>query len=354
MTPGFMLYLLAASGLVEMQNAAARARGVDDACTVPVGPEKVADSATRKVADQATQKVAESARGPVAEQATFHVADSATPEVAHSATVNRPLPNDSALGGEGGYPAKPKGGFETPLVVSKNPPCSSSDGVTRDSGVMSATCPRDVPDLSQGTAARQRWDTFSLSLRQHLAESLPRSLPATLNHESDTMNSIPSLDPFADARRLAGCAPAAAQVQALAGALDAAGRIHTQAFGSDTIRGLIYELAKCQDALAGFLPKGDPADVAPAVTPSEAHASPLEAPGEQGASESRHPPHAVNTLVATAYRATRDNLAAMQAARDELSMQMAHQRERLLDLQEHFGSEEDAMRALETYLGPLP
>ncbi len=226
-------------------------------------------------------------------------------------------------------------------------------------------------------------ETVIPSQRQSHAESLPRSLPETPTQESASMIVNPSAMP-SDAmsqqqvralnaefdagrvtaaltgqvlrvpKRSAGTGPTAAQVQALSGALDAAGKLHAQAFGSNTIRGLIDELGKCQQALAGFLPKGDPADIAPAATPSEAHASPLEATGEQGASESRHHPHAVNTLVATAYRATRDNLAAMQAARDELSMQMAHQRERLLDLQEHFGSEEDAVRAMQTYLGPHP
>lgn len=226
-------------------------------------------------------------------------------------------------------------------------------------------------------------ETATPSQRQSHAESHPRSLPETPTQESAPMIVNPSAMP-SDAmsqqqvralnaefdagrvtaaltgqvlrvpKRSAGTGPTEAQVQALSGALDAAGKLHAQAFGSNTIRGLIEELGKCQQALAGFLPKGDPADIAPADTPSEAHASPLEALGEQGASESRHPPHAVNTLVATAYRATCDNLAAMQAARDELSMQMAHQRERLLDLQEHFGSEEDAMRAMQTYLGPHP
>lgn len=354
MTPGFAMLMVYA----HLEQQAAEGRTLCAASSTEIGTIPKAGLLAEKVADQATQKVAESARGPVAEQATFQVADSATSEVADSATKNGPLPYDGGA------------------------------AVARDTPTLSRTCPQDVPDLSHGTADGQPGDTapplwastgFTYgwhgghivtperfrALRQSYAESLlaslSESLPPTPNHESTTMNVNPSLRSqllaALDEGAAAGPAtlgPTAAQVLALSGALDAAGKIHAQAFGLSTIPGLIDALAKCQKALAEFLPKGDPADIAPGATPLEAHASPLEAPGEQGASEARNPPHAVNTLVATAYRATRENLGALQASRDELGLEMARQRERLLDLQEHFGSEEDAMRAMQTYLGPLP
>lgn len=105
-------------------------------------------------------------------------------------------------------------------------------------------------------------ETATPSQRQSLPRSLPssiprsnapsmpgacESLPETPTQESAPMIVNPSAMP-------SDSGPTAAQVQALSGALDAAGKLHAQAFGSSTIRGLIEELGKCQQALAGFLP----------------------------------------------------------------------------------------------------
>lgn len=154
--------------------------------------------------------------------------------------------------------------------------------------------------------------------------------------------------------------PTAAQAQALSGALDAAGKLHAQAFGSSTIRGLIEELAKCQQALAGFLPQGDPAEIAPAAAPSEALASPLEggAQGEQVAdSQAQRPiaydaPHAVTELVASAYKATRDALDVLERQRQDVDHQIQQQRERLEELLEYFGGKERADHYAHTWTEP--
>lgn len=127
----------------------------------------------------------------------------------------------------------------TPVDVTHGHAASRSDSVrSRDAAVT----------VAQG---RCNWcrlpETVLPSQRQSHAESLPRSLPKTPTQESAPMivnlSAMPS-----------DSGPTAAQVQALSGALDAAGKLHTQAFGSNTIRGLIEELGKCQQALAGFLP----------------------------------------------------------------------------------------------------
>lgn len=171
------------------------------------------------------------------------------------------------------------------------------------------------------------------------------------------------------ASQLLAAGHALTQVRALSGSLHAAGKIHAQAFGASTIPGLIDALAKCQEALAEFLPKGDPADIAPAATPSEALANQyprgMVARGEQvmpqGAVEpeaeqvadgqaprpiSYDAPHAVNELVATAYKATRDALDVLESQKTGLDWEIDRQRERLEELTEFFGSREKAQLAV--------
>lgn len=139
--------------------------------------------------------------------------------------------------------------------------------------------------------------------------------------------------------------PTAAQVQALSGALDAAGKLHAQAFGSDTIRGLIDQLAKCQDALAGFLPKAEAEPVAQVATPSATFASPMQAPCQHGA---KTVPAARKTgadlssttvlvLVANSCKATRGALAVMEAEHKRLGEHIEDQRHRLHELEAFFG-----------------